>query len=273
MADITTTVNFSTGQTVTAAIMNSIIPSCTIQASFVSSKPLVSTLANSDAIFGVSAGNVLQQILFSNLQAQVLANSVGASQSGSYNLIMNGDGLINQRILSPNIASTTYTELDRWKWQLSGTTAGRVSVTQDLPSTIGGLPFVTGGPSSFSDIKIAVTSATSSIAPGDLQYIGQFIENTLVEPVANGPISVSFIYKTNFSGVLSVFLQDFGAAHSYVTPITFTGDSAWHLVTIQNITGLGAQTLNFGQFGGYGLIFGIVLLSGGSFQTGTTGSW
>src|SRR5260370_14301506 len=98
MADITTSVNFSTGQTVTAAIMNSIIPSCTIQASFVSGKPLVSTLGNSDALFGVSAGNVLQQILFSNLQAQILTNSVGASQSGSYNLIIIAAGLINKRI-------------------------------------------------------------------------------------------------------------------------------------------------------------------------------
>src|SRR5260370_6451322 len=125
MADITTSVNFSTGQTVTAAIMNSIIPSCTIQPSFVSSKPLVSTLANSDSIFGVSAGNVLQQILFSNLQAQVLTNSVGASQSGSYNLIINGDGLLNQRQISSSVASTSYTELDKWKMVLAGASAGR----------------------------------------------------------------------------------------------------------------------------------------------------
>src|SRR5258708_39254677 len=101
--------------------MNSIIPSCTIQPSFVSSKPLVSTLANSDAVFGVSAGNVLQQILFSNLQAQVLANSVGASQSGSYNLIINGDGLLNQRPLSASMLGTQYTEIDRWKWGCHGT--------------------------------------------------------------------------------------------------------------------------------------------------------
>src|SRR5258708_3751969 len=97
MSDITTTVNFSTGQTVTAAIMNSIIPSCTIQPSFVSGKPLVSTLNNNDAVFGVSAGNVLQQILFSNLQAQLLTGSTSTSQSSLVNLCMNGDGLIAQR--------------------------------------------------------------------------------------------------------------------------------------------------------------------------------
>src|SRR6266403_4924681 len=246
MADITTTVNFSTGQTVTAAIMNSIIPSCTIQASFVSGKPLVNTLANSDAIFGVSAGNVLQQILFSNLQSQVLASSVGASQSGLYNLIINGDGLLNQRPLSVSIPSTQYTEMDKWKWGMNGASAGRATIAQDVPTTFATLPFVSGGPTSYSDIKITVPSATSTIAAGDAQYLFQITENNLVEPICNGPISIGFIYKTNFSGVVSVFIRDASSAHSYITPVTLTGDSAWHLVQIQNILNLGGQALNFG---------------------------
>src|SRR4029077_17297915 len=121
MSDITTTVSFSTGETVTAAIMNSIIPSCTILSSFVSGKPLVSTLNNNDTIFGAAAGGTLQQILYSNFQSQILSSSVGASQSGVFNAILNGDGLINQRPVSAGIAATGYTELDKWKWGLLGT--------------------------------------------------------------------------------------------------------------------------------------------------------
>ncbi len=273
MPDFSTSLTFTTGETVTAAIMNSFVPSITANASLIGGKPLVGTLGNNDSLFSLSAANNLQQILFASLQSQILANSVGASQSGVYNLLMNGDGLINQRPLSASIASTSYTELDRWKWFLVGTSAGRATVSQDVPTTLATLPFVTGGPTSYSDIKITVPSATSTIAAGDAQGFSQFIENSLVEPIANGPISISFIYKTNFSGVVSVYIRDFGAVHSYVVPVTLTGDSAWHLVTIQNITGLGAQTLQFGVYGGSSIDIGICLLSGSTFQTGTTGSW
>src|SRR4029077_1959768 len=77
---------------------------------------------------------------------------------------------------------------------------------------------------------------------------------------------------TNFSGVISVFFQDSGNAHSYVVPVTLTGDSAWHQVTVQNITGLSNQTINT-TYGAATLSAGFTLLSGSTFQTGTTGSW
>src|SRR5260221_472916 len=266
MLDITTSVNFSTGQTVTAAIMNSIIPSCTIQPSFVTGKPLVSTLNNSDTLFGASAGGVLQQILYSNLQSQVLSSAVSAGQSGVAN-ILNGDGLINQRALSASIAATGYTELDKWKWGINGTSAGRATVVQGA-----GTAFVAGSPYSNTSINITVPSATSTIAAGDAQFLFQIMENNLVLPTINGPLSFSFLYNTNFSGVISIFFNDSGNTHSYVSPVTLTGDSAWHQVTIQNITGLNLQTLNT-AYGASTLQAGFCLLSGSTFQTGTTGSW
>src|SRR5260221_1880439 len=179
---------------------------------------------------------------------------------------MNGDGLVSQRPASASIAATGYTALDKWKWGMVGS-AGRATVAQGPNGAL-----VAGSPYSLSCINITVPSATSTIAAGDFQYIAQIIENNLILPTLGGAFSFSFLYNTNFSGVISVFFLDVGNAHSYVVPVTLTGDSAWHQATIQNVTGLSSQTVST-TYGASSLTAGFALLSGTTFQTGTTGAW
>lgn len=276
MPDITTTTIFSTGETVTAAIMNSIVSNCTIQPSFVTGKTIQTSLANGDLIFGVNAaGSAMQTISYANLLAEILAvpQIASSAQYGTYNGLMNGDFSVMQRNSTfTSIAATSYT-FDKWKWEITGT-ASRATVTQTYPTTIATLPFVSPSLSSPTAMKVAVASATGSVAAGDLQAVTQIIENCYFAPLASTPMSLSFLYKTNFSGNLSVALRDQANGWSLVLPFVTNGDGAWHLAQFANIampTTSGAWQL--GTYGAASMKLTVTFLAGSTFQTATTGSW
>ena len=143
-------------------------------------------------------------------KAAELANLIGNINAGgggvNRNLIINGAMNVAQRGTSSTGlgASNGYFTCDRWKAEFDST-AGRLTMTQD-----------SSAPSGFANsMKLACTTADTSIAAAELFLIQQRIEGQNLQAFAKGtsdakPFAVSFYVKGNASAtyVAELFDQD-----------------------------------------------------------------
>ena len=132
----------------------------------------------------------------------------GVSQPTPVNAIINGNMSVAQRGTSSTGLGNTadsYQTLDRWKLSADTTaaTAGRLTMSQD-----------SSAPSGFGNsLKLACTTADTSIASGELCALFQPIEGQNLQAFAKGtadakPFAVSFYVKGNASATYMLELKD-----------------------------------------------------------------
>ena len=139
--------------------------------------------------------------------ADLAAAYGGSAQLGSRrNIIDNGDMTISQRGTSATGvgASNGFPLLDRWNWSQSS--AGRVTMTQEAVTDLAGF---------FHCLKVATTTADTSIAAGEYVLLSQGIESRggFTQRMKKGysdaeKLTLSFWAKANASATYCVSLRD-----------------------------------------------------------------
>ena len=203
-------------------------------------------------------------------KAAELANLIGNINMGgggvNRNVIINGAMNVAQRSaaatgLGANTSTTTdrYKKCDRWAIDVEGTTIGRYTLTQD-----------SSAPSGFANsLKLACTTADTSIGAAELVSLNQPIEGQNVQAFAKGtsdakPFAVSFWVKGNASATYVCELFD--ADNTRHVCSTFSVTTDWTRV---EITFPADTTGAFGDDTGGSLYLQIFLHAGSNFSSGT----
>ena len=143
-------------------------------------------------------------------KAAELANLIGNINAGgggvNRNVIINGAMNLAQRATSATGLggnADSYHTVDRFKLLAEGTTAGRLTMTQDSSAPVG---FA-------NSLKLACTTADTSIAAAELLTLSQHIEGQNLQHFAKGtssakPYAVSFYVKGNASATYVCELFD-----------------------------------------------------------------
>jgi len=157
-------------------------------------------------------------------KAAELANLIGNINAGgggvNRNVIINGAMNVAQRGTSTTGLggnADSYHTIDRFKLGVEGTTAGRLTMTQD-----------SSAPSGFANsLKLACTTADTSIGAAELMVLAHIIEGQNLQSFAKGtsdakPFAVSFYVKGN-------------ASATYVCEL-FDGDNTRHVCSTFSVT-------------------------------------
>ena len=165
-------------------------------------------------------------------KAAELANLIGNINAGGggvgRNLLINGAMNVAQRSTSETGLGATagYFGLDRWKTDFSST-AGRLTLTQDSS--------VPTGEGFFNSLKVACTTADTSIAAGEQFTIDQMIEAQNCQVISKGtsgakPLTLSFYCKANANAtyVVELYGQDVDRRISSLFSVT----TDWTRVTV-----------------------------------------
>ena len=200
-------------------------------------------------------------------KAAELANLIGNINAGgggvNRNLVINGAMNVAQRGTSSTGigASGGYFTCDRWYLDF-GSTAGRLTMTQD-----------SSAPSGFANsLKLACTTADTSIAAGEAALLQQRIEGQNLQAFAKGtsdakPFAVSFYVKGNASAtyICELHDQDNGRQCSK----TFNVTTDWTRI---KLTFPADTTGAFDDNNGRSLNFNIALHAGSTYTSGTLNS-
>ena len=181
---------------------------------------------------------------------------------GRRNLVINGAMQVAQRATSATGLggnADSYHTMDRFKLGVEGSTSGRLTMTQD-----------SSAPSGFANsLKLACTTADTSIGAGELMVLSQIIEGQDLQRFAKGtsdakPFTVSFYVKGNASATYVCELFD-GDNSRHVCK-TFSVTTDWTRVELNfpaDTTGV------FGDDNGASLYLQIFLHAGSNFNSGT----
>ena len=186
---------------------------------------------------------------------------------GRRNLVINGDMKIAQRGAGPTQATNSaYFGPDRYRFFVNG--GGAYTVTQDS-----GHQADTGHDKA---LKIAVTTADTSIAAGDYYSFLQRIESNSLQHLQYGTssaksLTLSFWVRATKTGTQAVFFskQGTGQDYNHIKEFTINASDTWEHKTI-TIPGLTASTM-VNDASTY-LQFGWMLKYGSNFQ-GTKDTW
>ena len=163
-------------------------------------------------------------------KASELANLIGNINAGgggvNRNVIINGAMNVAQRGTSSTGlgASDGYFTVDRYKLFFGGSTAGRLTMTQD-----------SSAPEGFANsMKLDCTTADTSIAAGEFLLLRQSIEGQNLQAFAKGtssakPFAVSFYVKGNANATYGVELED--GDNSRYNSQSFAVTTDWTRVT------------------------------------------
>jgi len=193
--------------------------------------------------------------------APVVPGLNGGQLAGMRNKIINGKMEIAQRGASfAAIANGDYS-LDRWVFEKSTTAVITASQQADIPS----------GNEFQSSLRLAVTTADTSISSTDYCLISQRVEGYNVRDLIGRTFTLSFCVRSSKTGVHCVAMRNSGTDRSYVAEYTVNAANTWETKTITVPGGLiTAGTWNWTN--GAGLFVSFVLAAGTTFQT-TAGSW
>ena len=165
-------------------------------------------------------------------KARELAELGGAYNDAALsnrNLIINGGFNIAQRATSFTDfggGSDAYTTVDRWKFDVNSTIAGRMTIEQvsDTPNGISGKA-----------LKLSCTTADTSIGSSERIQVQHRIEGHNLQGVGKGtadakPLTASFYVKANASFTYGVELYD-GDNGRQITKL-FTTTTDWQRVVL-----------------------------------------
>lgn len=186
---------------------------------------------------------------------------VGGGALGHRNKIINGKMEIAQRGTSfAAIASGAYS-LDRWGFGNTSTAVATISHQSDVPSN-----------NEFQNsLRVAITTADTSITASDLMHVWQRVEGYNARDLIGRTFTLSFWVRSSKTGTHCVALRNSVADRSYIAEYTISAANTWEYKAITVIGGLitaGAWNWTTGN----GLDVGWVLAAGSNFQT-TTGAW
>ena len=196
-------------------------------------------------------------------KARELAELGAVYDSGALsnrNIIINGAMKVAQRGTSSTGVggSSGYFTCDRWKITTDAT-AGRVTMTQE-----------SDGPDGFANsIKLATTTADTSIAAGELFILGQSIEAQDLQKLKKGTsaaesVTVSFYVKANASATYVAELFDHDNTRNNTR--AFTVGTSWSRV---ELTFAADTTGALGDDNAAGMTFQIWLHAGSTYSGGT----
>jgi hypothetical protein len=183
------------------------------------------------------------------------------SLAGFKNRIINGKMDIAQRGTSfTGIGGAGGYTLDRWF--IDNNTDGAITVSQqsDVPSS-----------NEFQNsLRVAVTSADTSIATAQNNRVTQIIEGYNVRDLIGRTFTLSFLVRSSKTGIHCIGLRN-GVDRSYVAEYTVNAANTWEQKSIAVSGGLiTAGTWNWTN--GAGLFVTWTLAAGATFQT-TAGAW
>lgn len=186
-----------------------------------------------------------------------------AVQAGLRNRIINGEMDISQRGTSfAGLANGTSTYfLDRFSFGLISEAVVTVSQQADVPST-----------NEFQNsMRVAVTTADTAIAAGQIAQIFQPIEGYNVRDLIGRTFTISFWVRSSKTGVHCVALLNSAADRSYIAEYTITAANTWEQKSITVNGGLiTAGTWNWTN--GIGLSLYWTMAAGSTFHT-TANAW
>jgi hypothetical protein len=178
------------------------------------------------------------------------------------NKIINGKMEIAQRGTSfaAVVADVTYS-LDRWQLGNISTAVYTLSQQSDVPSS-----------NEFqSSLRIAVTTADTSIAAGDQAFIQQRIEGFNARDLIGRTFTVSFWVRSSKTGTHCLALRNSAFNRSYVAEYTVNSANTWEQKSVTVSGGLiTAGTWDWTNGIGVGVAW--TLAAGATFQT-TSGAW
>lgn len=182
------------------------------------------------------------------------------------NPIINGDMRICQRGTAVvSIADSTYT-VDRWIYGKTSAVVQDFSQTTDVPSVAKNVPGTNNA------LALTVTTADSTIAVGDLAYIGQHIEGYNWLPFAEKQLTVGFWVKDAVTGVHCVALVNSGLDRSCVVEYTVNTANTWEYKTVTFPASPSMSTGTWSTSTGIGVRLLWPLICGTTYQT-TANAW
>ena len=188
-------------------------------------------------------------------------NALELLPPGTRNKIINGDMTIAQRGTTfAAIADNAYS-VDRWKIIYTASAAYTVSQQADVPAS-----------NEFQNsLRVAVTTADTTIAAGDYSLIRQDIEGYNVRDLIGRTFTLSFWVRSSKTGTHCVSFVNSGNNRSFIGEYTVSAANTWEQKSITVSGGLiTAGTWDWTN--GTGLKVGWVLAAGSTFQT-TAGAW
>jgi hypothetical protein len=192
---------------------------------------------------------------------EVLANS---QIGGRRNIVINGAMQVSQRTTSSTgvgDGSVGYKVLDRFRIQKGGSPNARYTMTQDSDT-----------PSGFANsMKLEVTTATTSFAAADHQYVDQFIEAQNLQQLAYGTssaerITLSFYVKCSTAQTFGLDLDNEDNDRYFNTTYTVSSADTWE----RKIITFPADTVSgFNNDNGRGLRVRWTLTAGANYTGGS----
>ena len=272
MSDLTTTRIFTDGERgITAAKLNDIVGSSTIQPAFYSSKPTAPTADPADIALILKAG-AYAQVPISALAGSATQAQIWATRLRSYNSVGNCTFEVDQRvtggsgIVNPGLNVFV---IDRWMNSKNISGALSYSAGQSNAPTA---PVILPGTNfrlSNSCLFISLNTQQTTLAAGEVALLNQQVESPMLRELISDVHSLSVLAYTNVSGGLkfSLSLRDPAAAHSLVKLCTVTTSGVWQLIQMPNIP-LWNAAGNWGTTPGtVGYQLGICFAAGANFLT------
>lgn len=185
----------------------------------------------------------------------------GGQLAGMRNKIINGKMEIAQRGTTFTSPATTSYTLDRWRVDYVTAAAVTVSQQTDVPSS-----------NEFQDsLRIAVTTADTSIASGDVFTLTQIVEGFNVRDLIGRTFTLSFWVRSSKTGTHCVSFRNSAADRSYIAEYFVFAANTWEYKTVTVTGGLiTAGTWNWEN--GIGLYVSWALMSGTNFHA-AAGAW
>jgi len=279
MSDITTTRIFSDGEKgITAAKMNDIIGSASIQTAFVSSKPVASSTVAGDNLLLLTSGGSYAKIDSSTFSSSIAAlwpapePKIWAVRLRSFNAVGNPTFEVDQRTVGTGIGygvGTTFC-MDRWQASKAGAT-GTATAVQTLGTTsVPGTSFAIGG----WFLRTTVTATQATLAAGDILWLNQNIEGPPLRELINDVHSVSILCRSSVANLkFGLALRDGPTTRSLVKLCSLGAANTWTLITLPNIpiwAAGGGWTFASGQ-AGYQL--SITLACGTTYTAAANDTW
>jgi hypothetical protein len=191
---------------------------------------------------------------------------LNVNQYGNRNFIINGAMQVAQRGTSSTgvgASNNVYPTCDRWEIE-TGNSAGRATMTQE-----------SDGPDGFANsIKLACTTADTSVAAGEVFRLQQVIEAQNLQSLAKGTsgakqFTLSFYVKGNAAATYNIEIYDLDNTRHICASFNVT--TSWNRISL---TFAGDTTGAINDDNGGGFQVGIYLHAGSTYTSGTLAtSW
>ena len=166
---------------------------------------------------------------FTDSKGTATANQLDIGQiGGRRNMIINGAIQVAQRASTVTGigGSSGYFTADRWRINVNGTSAGRLTMKHAAPNDLPGFQRA---------IKLECTTADTSIAAGERMFLEQKLEGQDVQGMMKGtsdakPVTVSFYVKGHDSATYTVGLYE--ATTGRKIAATFPVTTSWARQTV-----------------------------------------